>query len=477
MTGALSVIVLAAGKGTRMRSERPKVLHPVGGEPMLFRVLDAAADLQPAAIHVVYGHGGEAVLEALDAQGGRWPEVTAVHQADLLGTGDAVARALPSIPDDHRVLVLCGDVPLVRSTALAPLARGETDAVALLTAHLDDPTGYGRILRTREGAVSAIVEERDARPEEARIQEVNTGILAAPAARLRAWVSRLGSDNAQGEYYLTDVVAMAVAEDTLVEGWPAPDVTETLGVNDPRQLAAAERTWQRRVVDGLLEAGLRVLDPERVDVRGTLEHGRDCELAPNVFVSGRVSLGDRVVIGPGVVLRDSAIGDDCVVEAYSVVEGCRIAGGCRIGPFARLRPDTALGAGARVGNFVETKASTLGAGAKVNHLSYVGDAEVGARANIGAGTITCNYDGVRKHRTVIGDDAFVGSDTQLVAPVTVGPGAVIGAGTTLTRDAPEQTLTLSRAPQRSVPGWRRLTADRKAPEHDSSDPSDDGPPT
>ncbi|RMD80545.1 MAG: UDP-N-acetylglucosamine diphosphorylase/glucosamine-1-phosphate N-acetyltransferase [Gammaproteobacteria bacterium] len=444
-----------------MRSRLPKVLHPLAGRPLLAHVLDTARALSPEIVLVVHGHGGEQVRRAFAQAPVAW-----VDQGEPLGTGHAVAQALPQVPDGHRVLVLYGDVPLLGAETLRRLlAAAGPEGVALLTAELADPSGYGRILRDGAGRVQAIVEERDASAEQRALREVNTGVLTAPAHRLRRWLARVDNRNAQGEYYLTDVVALAVLEGVPVHAVPAPDPEEVLGVNDRLQLAALERRWQRRAAERLLREGVGLLDPARFDLRGELRCGLDVVLDVGVVVEGRVELGDGVRVGPYVLLRDVRLGPGCEVLAHSVLEGVEAGPGVRIGPFARLRPGTRLAAGARVGNFVELKAAEVGEGSKINHLSYVGDATVGRAVNIGAGTITCNYDGHRKHRTVIEDEAFIGSDTQLVAPVRVGRGATIGAGSTITRDAPPGELTLSRAPQVTRQGWRR-PAERAAAGHE-----------
>lgn len=451
----LSIVILAAGQGTRMRSALPKVLHPLGGRPLLAHVFATARALQPRRIVAVYGHGGRQVPAAFPDEG----DVTWVEQAEQLGTGHAVDRALPGIPDSETVLVLYGDVPLITADTLGGLlARAEDGGLALLTAKLEDPAGYGRIVRDERGSVVRIVEEKDATALERHISEVNTGILAAPAGRLRAWLQRLDTDNAQGEYYLTDIIAMAVADGVTVRtAHPQHEVSETLGVNDKRQLATLERMHQRRQAEALMAQGVTVMDPQRLDVRGTVQVGRDVCLDVGVVLEGKVELGDGVHVGANCVLRDVALGAGSRILPMSVLEAMECGSNCRIGPFARIRPGTRLAAEAHVGNFVEIKNSQVGEASKINHLSYVGDSEVGRRVNIGAGTITCNYDGANKHRTVIGDDAFIGSDTQLVAPVTVGAGATIGAGSTITKDAPSGELTLSRSKQLSMTGWKRPT--------------------
>ena len=447
---SLSIVILAAGQGTRMKSKLPKVLHPLAGKPLLAHVLDTARELNPARIVVVYGHGGEAVPQALAAADVQW-----VEQAEQLGTGHAVEQAMPAIADDGLVLVLYGDVPLVKADTLAELARLGSEGFGLLTVHLADPTGYGRIVRDEHGRVARIVEHKDATCEERRIDEVNTGILCAPAADLRRWLARLENDNAQGEFYLTDTIAMAVAEGVTVQTAHPASEAEVLGVNSRRQLAELERIFQREQAGRLMDGGVTLADPNRLDIRGEVDCGRDVFIDANVILEGRVEIGDDVEIGAGCVIRDAVIGNGVQIRPLSVIEEAEIGPEVQIGPFARLRPGTRLERDARVGNFVEIKNSRIGEGSKVNHLSYIGDTEMGAGVNIGAGTITCNYDGANKHRTIIGDNAFIGSDTQLVAPVTVGEGATLGAGTTLTDDAPAGKLTISRVKQKTIPGWKR----------------------
>lgn len=451
MAYPIDVIILAAGQGTRMRSGLPKVLHPVAGRPMLEHVYDAARRLDPAGIHVVYGHGGEKVPAALDHLDVHW-----VEQSEQLGTGHAVAQVVPNLTAGRTVLVLYGDVPLIRSETLQQLVDGATHSpLALLTVELSEPSGYGRVLRDGQDRVTGVVEEKDATAEQRAIREINTGLLAANADHLTRWVEGLDNRNAQGEYYLTDIFAMAVGEGLTIEAVAAVDPAEVAGVNDRLQLAEVERLFQRRQVEALMREGLSLADPARFDLRGRLQIGQDVFIDANVLIEGDVHLGDRVRIGPNSVLRDTTIGDDVTVREMCVLEQAVVGARVQVGPFARLRPGTELAEQARVGNFVEIKNSQVGRGSKINHLSYVGDSSVGAEVNIGAGTITCNYDGANKHRTVIGDRAFIGSDTQLVAPVEVGADATIGAGSTVTRDAPAGALTLSRAPQKSLAGWRR----------------------
>ncbi|GAB6039959.1 bifunctional UDP-N-acetylglucosamine diphosphorylase/glucosamine-1-phosphate N-acetyltransferase GlmU [Endothiovibrio diazotrophicus] len=447
----LSIVILAAGQGTRMKSDLPKVLHPLAGRPLLAHAIDTAHALGAEAVHVVYGHGGERVRECLAERSVNW-----IEQAERLGTGHAVARALPAIPDDHRVLVLYGDVPLITAETLGRLLHfsGE-EGVGVLTMEPADPYGYGRIVRDDADQVVRIVEQKDASHREQAIGEVNTGIVTAPAGRLRDWLGRVGNDNAQREYYLTDVVALAAADGVVVCGVKSHDPMEAEGVNDRIQLAALERHYQRRAAERLMVDGVTLIDPARFDLRGELVCGRDVTIDVNCVFEGRVELGDGVSIGPNCVIRDSRIGPGVEVRAHCVIEEATTGSGGFIGPFARLRPGAELADGVHVGNFVEVKKSRIGAGSKVNHLSYIGDTDVGCEVNIGAGTITCNYDGANKHRTVIGDRAFVGSATQLVAPVSVGDDATIGAGSTITRDAPAGELTLSRAKQTTFPGWKR----------------------
>jgi bifunctional UDP-N-acetylglucosamine pyrophosphorylase/glucosamine-1-phosphate N-acetyltransferase len=448
---ALHVVILAAGQGTRMKSDRPKVLQPLAGRPLLAHVLGRALGLGAHATHVVYGYGGDAVPAAFPEAQVDW-----VLQAEQLGTGHAVAQAMPQIPDDATVLVLYGDVPLIEAATLMPLVvAARAGGLALLSVRLDDPAGYGRILRNAAGRVVRIVEQKDARPEELAITEVNTGVLAAPAARLRAWLAGLSNANAQGEYYLTDIVALAVADGVRVEATLAPTVVEVLGVNDRAQLAELECILRGRIAAELMAAGVTFADPGRLDVRGRLACGRDVFIDVNAVFSGVVELGDGVSIGPNAFIRDSRLGAGCVVQANTVIDGAEVGPDCELGPFARIRPGTRLASGVKIGNFVEIKKSQVGPGSKVNHLSYVGDTQIGRRVNVGAGTITCNYDGANKHCTVIGDEAFIGSNTSLVAPVEIGAGATIGAGSTISRDAPPGKLTLERSQQTTMEGWQR----------------------
>ncbi|MBM3409457.1 MAG: UDP-N-acetylglucosamine diphosphorylase/glucosamine-1-phosphate N-acetyltransferase [Betaproteobacteria bacterium] len=448
----MNIVILAAGKGTRMHSDLPKVLHTLAGRPLLAHVLEQARALKPQRIVVIYGHGGDAVPRALASDDLVW-----ALQSPQRGTGHAVMQALPHLIDSVPTLVLYGDVPLTAAQSLATLVEPASQgALSILTLDLDDPTGYGRIVRDC-GRVVRIVEHKDADGATRAIREVNTGILAAPTPALRRWLAGLSDNNAQGEYYLTDIVAAAVADGVVVEATQPAHDWETLGVNSRAQLAQLERIYQRTQADRLMEAGVALADPARLDIRGTLECGRDVFIDVGCVFEGQVRLAAGVTVGPYCVLRNVSLGERAQVLAFSHLDGAQVGADARVGPYARLRPGTELGEGSHVGNFVEMKATRLGAGSKANHLAYVGDAEVGERVNIGAGTITCNYDGVNKHRTIIEDDAFIGSDTQLVAPVRVGKGATLGAGTTLTRDAPADQLTVSRARQTAIPGWKRPT--------------------
>jgi bifunctional UDP-N-acetylglucosamine pyrophosphorylase/glucosamine-1-phosphate N-acetyltransferase len=447
----LSIVILAAGQGKRMKSDLPKVLQPLARRPLLAHVLDCARALAPDAIHIVYGHGGEQVRAAFPDADLGW-----ALQAEQLGTGHALMQAMTAVPEDHRVLVLYGDVPLLRPATLESLlGRAGEDALVLLSVLLDDPTGYGRVLRDNAGSVYRIVEQKDANRKELAVREANTGVLAAPAAALRRWLARLSNDNAQGEYYLTDVITLAVRDGCQVEAVPATTAAEVLGVNDRLQLAELETEYRRLRVRALMQDGVTIADPARLDVRGELACGRDVQLDVNVVLEGRVVLGDRVVVGVGCVLRDVSIAADTVLLPYSVLDGAVIGARCSIGPYARLRPGSVLLDDAHVGNFVELKNTTLGAGSKANHLTYLGDARIGSRVNVGAGTITCNYDGVNKWPTTIEDGAFIGSGSMLVAPVTIGRKATIGAGSTITKSAPHDALTVERGRQLSLSGWHR----------------------
>ena len=448
----ISVVILAAGQGKRMKSDLPKVLQPVAGRPLLKHVIDTARELSASDIHVVYGHGGELVREALASENVTW-----ALQAEQLGTGHAVQQAMSGVPDDHLVLILFGDVPLVQSATMQRLVEAATngDALGVLSVRMKDPTGYGRIVRDRAGTVARIVEHQDANQKERAIDEVNTGLMAASAQRMREWLSQLRNDNAQSEYYLTDVVVLAAKSGLKINAILADSEGEVLGVNDKVQLAEVEAIYRKRRAIELMLQGVTLVDPARFDARGPVTVGRDVHIDVNVVFEGVVKLGQRVRIGPNVVIRDSEIGDDTVVFPNCVIDRASIGPNCNIGPFARFRPSSSLAQGVHVGNFVEVKNSILGAGAKANHLTYLGDATVGEKVNVGAGTITCNYDGVNKWRTEIGAGAFIGSGAMLVAPVKIGAGATIGAGSTITKDAPDDKLTLERSKQLTLDGWKR----------------------
>jgi bifunctional UDP-N-acetylglucosamine pyrophosphorylase/glucosamine-1-phosphate N-acetyltransferase len=451
MSIPLTVVILAAGKGTRMKSDLPKVLHPLAGKPLIGHVLAAADSLKPEKTCIVYGHGGEALPKAIGRDDLAW-----ALQEPQLGTGHAVQQAVPHIDPNGIVLILYGDVPLTRPETLQEMALiAREGAIALLTVKLDDPSGYGRIVRNPRGQVERIVEHKDASPEELAIKEVNTGILCLPAAKLIGWLDNLKNDNAQGEYYLTDVIGMAAAAGERILPCHPGSEWEVVGINSRGQLAELERRHQRNLADALMTAGVTLIDPARLDIRGELRCDRDVRIDINCVFEGRVVIGRNVVVGANCVIKDAEIAAGAEIKPFSHIDGAKIGADASIGPFARIRPGTELAEEAHVGNFVELKNAQVGFNSKINHLSYVGDATVGRKVNIGAGTITCNYDGANKHRTVIEDDAFIGSDTQLVAPVTVGKGATLGAGTTLTRDAPSGELTLSRAKQLTISGWKR----------------------
>ena len=447
----LHVVILAAGKGTRMRSDKPKVLHEIAGKPMLHYVIETAQALHADQIHVVHGHGGDQVKQVSADYPVNW-----VEQAQQKGTGHAVQQAMPHVPDNAGVLVLYGDVPLTQSASLQPLidAANEGD-LALLTAVLDDATGYGRIVRNADDHVRAIVEHKDAADDELAIREINTGMLAAPAGRLRDWLSRINDDNAQGELYLTDIVGLAVADGVAVQAAHPQHAWEGDGVNSRQDQARLERIFQGLLADQLMADGVTVADPARLDIRGNLRCGRDVFLDVNTLFLGDVELGDGVSIGPNTIIDNCRVADGVHIRENCVLEKSIIGKDCTIGPFSRVRPESDLAANVHLGNFVELKKAKVAEGSKINHLSYVGDSIVGRDVNIGAGTITCNYDGANKHLTEIGDDVFVGSDTQLVAPVKVGKGVTIGAGTTVTRDIPDDLLCISRVPQKHIKGWQR----------------------
>jgi bifunctional UDP-N-acetylglucosamine pyrophosphorylase/glucosamine-1-phosphate N-acetyltransferase len=446
----LNVVILAAGQGKRMHSNLPKVLHPVAGKALVRHVIDAARALSPVSLCVVYGHGGDIVRAALPADDLSW-----ALQEPQLGTGHAVQQALPHLDPAGMTLVLYGDVPLTQVDTLKRLLHAAGDGLAVLTVTLADPTGYGRIVRDDAGRVVRIVEQKDATEAERAIREINTGIMAIPTARLAGWLAGLSNNNAQGEYYLTDVIAAAVAEGVPVAAAQPQGEWEVLGVNSKVQLAELERIQQLRIAQRLLENGVRLADPARIDVRGDLTCGRDVAIDVNCVFEGAVVLADAVDIGPNCVLKNVRIAAGARIAAFSHLEDAVVGPDCIVGPYARLRPGAELGPEVHIGNFVEVKNSTIAAQSKANHLAYIGDARIGQRVNVGAGTITCNYDGANKHLTVIEDDVFIGSDTQLVAPVTVGRGATLGAGTTLTKDAPPDALTVSRAKQMSLAGWQR----------------------
>ncbi|HTC27343.1 bifunctional UDP-N-acetylglucosamine diphosphorylase/glucosamine-1-phosphate N-acetyltransferase GlmU [Dyella sp.] len=446
----LHVIVLAAGEGKRMKSRKAKVLMPLAGRPLLHHVLTTARALQPDTIHVVYGHAGDQVLAAFDGQ----PDLQWVLQADRLGTGHAVSQALNHVPDDATVLVLYGDVPMTSTQTLRRLMDVE-GALSLLTTRVPDPHGYGRVLRDGNGLVRAVVEEKDADDTQRAINVINTGIVAAQAQSLKRWTSKLHRNNAQGEYYLTDIFAMAAEENHAAQSVECEDATEAAGANNPWQLAELEAAYRRREAQSLTMAGVRLADPTRIDVRGTVEAGCDVDIDIDVILEGHVQLGEGVRIGPFCRIRDAKLAAGTVVQAHCDLDGVVTHGPCIIGPFARLRPGTELASGVHVGNFVETKKATIGENSKANHLSYLGDTVIGRNVNVGAGTITCNYDGINKFVTYIEDNVFIGSNTALVAPVTVGAQATIGAGSVITKDAPAGELTVARARQSTLAGWKR----------------------
>jgi bifunctional UDP-N-acetylglucosamine pyrophosphorylase/glucosamine-1-phosphate N-acetyltransferase len=449
---SIKTIILAAGQGTRMRSSRPKVLHEIANKALLQHVYETSRSLENNQIFIIYGHGGETVKQTLNSLQATW-----IEQKQQLGTGHAVQQAIHHVDDPDTVLILYGDVPLLKAkTVQTLLHKVSLSSLALLTVNLDDPTGYGRIVRDKDHAVVKIVEQKDANEAELQISEGNTGILACKGSQLKQWLSRLSNNNAQNEYYLTDIIEMAVEDGLSVETTQAGSQDEVLGVNNRSQLAHLERVYQLEQAQALMEQGVTLRDPARVDVRGSFAAlGQDIDVDINVIFEGVNSIGSNVKIGPNCLIKNASIANDVEILANSVIEEATVGAGSRIGPFARLRPQTKLADHVHIGNFVEIKKSTVATGSKINHLSYIGDSEVGSKVNIGAGTITCNYDGVNKFKTVIEDGAFIGSDTQLVAPVTVGKNATIGAGSTITRDTPENQLTLSRSKQLSVPTWQR----------------------
>lgn len=449
---SLSVIILAAGKGKRMVSQTAKVLHPLGGIPLLTRVVQTARALAADDIHVVYGNEGEAVRGALSDLPVNW-----VEQPEQLGTGHAVLQALPFCKDTHQVLVLYADVPLISVITLQTLLKSAPEnGLGLIVAELPDPTGFGRIVRDAKGEITCIVEHKDASAHQLKICEINTGIMTASAAHFKKWLPRLQNSNQQKEYYLTDAVSLAVTDGLPVSGIKVHNREEVQGINDRWELIQLERHYQREFAKKLALSGVTIRDPDRLDVRGEdVQIGQDVVLDVNVILEGKIRIGNRCTIGPNVYLKDVTIADDVVIHANSVIEGATIHNHCQVGPFARIRPETVLEENAKVGNFVEMKKTTLGVGSKAPHLTYLGDATIGKNVNVGAGTITCNYDGANKSPTIIEDEAFIGSNSSLVAPVTIGKGATIGAGSTITQSAPADQLTLTRAPQKSVAGWKR----------------------
>ena len=452
MTKPLSVVILAAGKGTRMYSDLPKVLHPIAGKPMVKHVIDTVKHLNARQINLIYGHGADLLKERLADEPVNW-----VFQAEQLGTGHAMQQAAPFFADDENIVMLYGDTPLIQQSTLERLiAQKPENGIALLTVKLENPTGYGRIIR-ENGSVVAIVEQKDASAEQLKIQEINTGVMVASGASFKKWLGNLNNNNAQGEYYITDVIAMANEDGFQVQAVQADEFMEVEGVNNRLQLAALERFYQKKQAEKLLLAGVTLIDPSRFDVRGTVEHGKDVSIDVNVILEGNVKLGNNVKIGAGCVLKNVTVGDNVEIKPYSVLEDAVIGEKSAIGPFSRLRPGTQLAEGAHVGNFVEIKNAQVGKGSKVNHLTYVGDAEVGSNVNIGAGVITCNYDGANKFKTIIGDDVFVGSDSQLVAPVEIANGATIGAGSTITKNVAEGELVITRVAQKHIQGWQRPT--------------------
>ena len=446
----LEIIILAAGQGTRMRSSLPKVLHTIAGRPMLAHVIDTARALNPAQLHVVIGHGADTVKEAITGDDLCW-----VVQEQQLGTGHAVMQALPGVSADSSVLVMYGDVPLIQADTLMALADAAATGPALLTARVADPAGYGRVLRDATGKLAGVVEHKDATPEQRRLDEINTGVLAAPASDFQAFLPRVGNDNSQGEYYLPDVLALAVAEGREVASCQVDAELEVLGINDRLQQQLVEREYQRRQARALLQAGVAIADASRIDIRGQLVCGHDVRIDVNTVLEGKVEIGDGVHIGPNCVIKDSRIDDGAHMHAFSSLDEAVVGAACSVGPYARLRPGTELAEGARIGNFVETKKALIGVGSKANHLAYIGDCEMGDGVNIGAGTITCNYDGVNKHTTRIGNDVFVGSNSTLVAPLDIADQGFVAAGSTITKTVGEKELGVSRARQRNVQGWRR----------------------
>jgi bifunctional UDP-N-acetylglucosamine pyrophosphorylase / glucosamine-1-phosphate N-acetyltransferase len=449
----LDILILAAGKGTRMRSDLPKVLHPIGGKALVQHVVDTARQVGGEQLLIIVGHGAEKVEERMAA-----PDVKFVLQAQQLGTGHAVQQALPQLRNDATVLILYGDVPLTRAETLQKLIAGVSEnQMGLLTVNMQDPTGYGRIVRDASGAVTAIVEHKDASDEQKKIAEINTGIMAVKAKHLQKWLPALKNNNAQGEYYLTDIIAMAKADGVAIQVEQPDAVEEVEGINNRQQQAALERFYQKQKANELMVAGVTLLDPARIDIRGNLTVGRDVVIDVNCVFDGDVELADGVVVEPNCVIINSKIGAGTHVKAYTHIEDSILAAGCDIGPYARLRPGTNLADGVKIGNFVETKKAVIAKGSKVNHLSYIGDAIVGSNVNVGAGTITCNYDGVNKFKTEIGDNVFVGSNSALVAPVKLGAGSTVGAGSVITKNVEAAELAIGRGKQRNIQGWERPT--------------------
>ncbi len=446
----LSVVILAAGQGKRMHSQKPKVLHHLAGKPLLEHVVETAMQLHPAQPPIViYGHGKETVRQTLAHLNVTW-----IEQTEQLGTGHALQQALPQLPKNHRVLVLCGDVPLITAEALKKfINHTPTDDIGMITAEFPDPTGLGRILRDAKNNIIGIVEEKDANQTQRALKEINAGIYLIPVNYLQKWLPNLKNHNTQKEYYLTDIISLATQEKIAIYGMPLSPYEEVLGINDCMQLATAERFYQRRYAENLMRRGITLYDPNRFDVRGELTIGRDVVIDINVIIEGNVKIGNHCMIGPNTILRNTTLSDHVEIKANCVIDGAEIAEECIIGPFARIRPGTIIAARAQIGNFAEIKNSVIGAGTKSHHVSYIGDSEIGKHVNIGAGTITCNYDGTNKHRTVIGDNAFVGSNSTLVAPLSIGEKAYIGAGSTITRNAPQGQLTVGRAKQRSIENW------------------------
>ncbi|MEO0442430.1 MAG: bifunctional UDP-N-acetylglucosamine diphosphorylase/glucosamine-1-phosphate N-acetyltransferase GlmU [Pseudomonadota bacterium] len=451
----LDTIILAAGKGARMKSDLPKVLHCIGGKPLISHVLLAAQALeQQSGFHIVVGHGAQRLKQSLEQQAG----INFVEQTQQLGTGHAVQQALPHLKNDSIALILYGDVPLIQPQTLKQLIdKVDHNTLALLTVNLQNPTGYGRIIRNAQGRVKSIVEQKDASTEELKIQEINTGIMAVNTSQLQRWLPQLSNDNTQAEYYLTDIIAMAVAEGVNIITHQPSEQWEVMGINNRQQQAQLERIYQYNCAQMLMEAGVSLLDPQRFDCRGQLRCGADVLIDINCIFEGENTIGNNVVIGSNCVIKNATIGDNTLIHANSIIENSTVKSGCTIGPFARLRPGSQLADGAKVGNFVETKKASIGKGSKINHLSYVGDAVLGENVNIGAGTITCNYDGVNKFQTSIGNDVFVGSNTALVAPVTIEDGATLGAGSTINKNVKQDTLALARSPQKTIPGWQKPT--------------------